>query len=500
MKNQINIMGKNRKNFKGTYFISSIGMISAICEFGITSIFTLFLLYVLHLSTPLASHTYAYYYGFAYTIPIFIGYISDKYLNKSTSLTIGLVLSALSQLFLFFAASLYSPSNMEHNALTLNFQNSLYFTGLCLLAVGTSFTNLTLPYFINSINHNNMRVNAFSIFYSFSTLGVLIGVVLLNMIAGTNYHLCKWGFLIFFISLTIGLIIFRLYKDKYLIDYKGKLMEDKPSINKIRYEADVFLNKISSQDLSEIRNMKLRKRLKTIFKSMDPHEKDRLMVFFIFIVMFIIFRISYTQTSVSLVFFIDHFVQRDLGFYEIPVNLFSIFNPLYILILSPIFLKINDKLQERNIDFRFTNRIIIGLLFMAICYGILVILGYHLDTGMFEKIDFIWIPFLYLLISLSELCIAVALYSQIGDLTPKNYYSLFFGLFTASKAFSIFLSGLISSSFPTKLIQTSYFNGLPYNGLLSFFFLFFVMNLIAILFLFIFKNFIKRKIHLEDFD
>ena len=70
-------MEDNSKRFKGTYFISSTGMISAICEFGITSIFTLFLLYVLHFSTPLASHTFAYYYGFAYTIPMIIGYVSD---------------------------------------------------------------------------------------------------------------------------------------------------------------------------------------------------------------------------------------------------------------------------------------------------------------------------------------------------------------------------------------------------------------------------------------
>ncbi len=88
-------MSEIGKKFKGTYFISSISLTSAIAEFGITSIFTLFLLYVLHFSIPLAAQTYAIYFGFAYILPIFVGYFSDRYLKKSTALTIGLVLMKL---------------------------------------------------------------------------------------------------------------------------------------------------------------------------------------------------------------------------------------------------------------------------------------------------------------------------------------------------------------------------------------------------------------------
>ena len=95
-------MSKISDKFKGTYFISSISITSAICEFGISSIFTLFLLYVLHFSIPLTSKTYAYYYGFAYILPILIGYISDKYLKKTTSLIMGFVSMITSQLILSF--------------------------------------------------------------------------------------------------------------------------------------------------------------------------------------------------------------------------------------------------------------------------------------------------------------------------------------------------------------------------------------------------------------
>lgn len=54
-------MGENNKKFKGTYFISSVSLTSTLLEYGVSSIFTLFLLYVLHFSIPLTGRFYDYY-------------------------------------------------------------------------------------------------------------------------------------------------------------------------------------------------------------------------------------------------------------------------------------------------------------------------------------------------------------------------------------------------------------------------------------------------------
>ena len=59
----------------------------------------------MNFSHPLASETYAYYYGIAYLFPIFIGYLSDKYLTKTGALTIGFITMIISQLSLAFSAS-----------------------------------------------------------------------------------------------------------------------------------------------------------------------------------------------------------------------------------------------------------------------------------------------------------------------------------------------------------------------------------------------------------
>ena len=110
-------MSEENKNMKGTYFISSISITSYMVEFGMSSVFILFLLYVLNFSMSLSSTVYAYYYGFAYLLPILIGYISDKYLDRSTSLTLGFIALIISQISLAFAASFYHPGGAVHNFL-----------------------------------------------------------------------------------------------------------------------------------------------------------------------------------------------------------------------------------------------------------------------------------------------------------------------------------------------------------------------------------------------
>ena len=194
-------MSKDRESMKGTYFISSISTTSYLVEYGVLSIFTLFLLYVLDFSIPLTSRVYGYYYGFAYLIPILIGYISDKYLNKSASLTIGFVSMIISQVILWFSASLYDPNNPVRDTIVLNLQNIAYFIGLLFLALGMSFSSLSITHMINSINNESSRLKGFSIYYPILNFGILVGVIITSVVVGNeNYELYEWIFFIFTIK------------------------------------------------------------------------------------------------------------------------------------------------------------------------------------------------------------------------------------------------------------------------------------------------------------
>lgn len=491
-------MSKDRESMKGTYFISSISTTSYLVEYGVLSIFTLFLLYVLDFSIPLTSRVYGYYYGFAYLIPILIGYISDKYLNKSTSLTIGFVSMIISQVILWFSASLYDPNNPVRDTIVLNLQNIAYFIGLLFLALGMSFSSLSITHMINSINNESSRLKGFSIYYPILNFGILVGVIITSVVVGNeNYELYEWIFFIFTIILIIGLIIFRLGKDKYLVDNDGNPMNDDRPKESIIEESNKLLRNISHESIFKIKNLNFNQRIRLFRDSLTLKEKDRITVFFIFLMIIIFYRIAFSQSSISIVFFINTYVQRDLSFFTIPVQMFSLLNPLFILILGPIFIKVTDKLEKKKIKLGFIKRTILALLVMVLCFTLLTVIGYYIDIDSVDKISLIWIVVFEFFIAVSELLFSIAGYAMVGDLAPEKYYSLFFGFFLATKSVAMFLSGFISSRFPPEGTESFIFH-MPVHGLMDFFMIFVIMNLFTALVLIIYRKKLIEKMHLED--
>ena len=181
----------------------------------------------MHFSIPLSSQTYSFYFGGMYLISIAIGYISDKYLSKSSALILGYILMIISQIFLAFSSSLYVQSNEIYTSYFFNLQTSIFFTGLVILAVGLSFTNIITPTIINSINDTDSKEEAFSIFYPIMNIGVLIGPILTTFIVGSDdYYLYQLCFSLFAVILGIALLIFILFKNKFLVDHDGNVMEE----------------------------------------------------------------------------------------------------------------------------------------------------------------------------------------------------------------------------------------------------------------------------------
>ena len=468
-------MSKDRESMKGTYFISSISTTSYLVEYGVLSIFTLFLLYVLDFSIPLTSRVYGYYYGFAYLIPILIGYISDKYLNKSTSLTIGFVSMIISQVILWFSASLYDPNNPVRDTIVLNLQNIAYFIGLLFLALGMSFSSLSITHMINSINNESSRLKGFSIYYPILNFGILVGVIITSVVVGNeNYELYEWIFFIFTIILIIGLIIFRLGKDKYLVDNDGNPMNDDRPKESIIEESNKLLRNISHESIFKIKNLNFNQRIRLFRDSLTLKEKDRITVFFIFLMIIIFYRIAFSQSK-----------------------MFSLLNPLFILILGPIFIKVTDKLEKKKIKLGFIKRTILALLVMVLCFTLLTVIGYYIDIDSVDKISLIWIVVFEFFIAVSELLFSIAGYAMVGDLASEKYYSLFFGFFLATKSVAMFLSGFISSRFPPEGTESFIFH-MPVHGLMDFFMIFVIMNLFTALVLIIYRKKLIEKMHLED--
>lgn len=200
-------------------------------------------------------------------------------MNNSQAITIGFISMIVSQFILSFSSSLYSPSNNEYNNFIFNFQNMTFALGMFFLALGTSFANLSITHIINTINDDDSRVQAFSIYYPIVNFGVIIGIIIMSVIIGeNNYPLYKWSFLLFGIISMAGLIVFHMLKNKYLVDNHGKLMKDEHSSNSIKDESNKHLHKLSSQSITKIKDLNLKERIllfkRSESKSLSLHKSS----------------------------------------------------------------------------------------------------------------------------------------------------------------------------------------------------------------------------------
>ena len=479
---------------KGTYFVSSLAMTSSLTEYGISSIFTLFLIHVLHFSIPLSSSMYSQYYGFAYILPIFVGLISDRYMAKTRSLLIGFISMIISQLILFASASLYAPSSVEQTAITFNLQNILFIVGLAFLALGTSFANNTFSNIISLVSNNTQEaeLDSYSIYYSLLNLGVIIGILIMTFVVGdTNYMLFKWSFLIFAIFLAIGMIVFLYARHVFLVNYRGELVEDKTDENN-----EGILRKIASGVKSILHGiLHIKSVISNFISSLSQTDKDRLILFFLILIFIIIYRIGYNQSSASMVIFEESYVVRDYGFLVLPVQLFSIFNPLFIILLSPLYSKFNKKAAEKNWNLGLVTRVGIGLLLLSICFIVLADISYLIDVGVTNKISILWIIIYELILALSELFLSVTGYAKVAELAPANNFALFFGIFQSTHAIARYLTGWIINIFPASETATLFLGSFPINGLTNSFLLFAVPALICGIILIYKRKSLERRVH-----
>ena len=469
-------------------------MTSSLTEYGISSIFTLFLIHVLHFSIPLSSSMYSQYYGFAYILPIFVGLISDRYMTKTRSLLIGFISMIISQLILFASASLYAPSSVEQTAITFNLQNILFIVGLAFLALGTSFVNNTFSNIISLVSNNTQEaeLDSYSIYYSLLNLGVIIGILIMTFVVGdTNYMLFKWSFLIFAIFLAIGMIVFLYARHVFLVNYQGELVEDKTDENN-----EGILRKIASGVKSILHGiLHIKSVISNFISSLSQTDKDRLILFFLILIFIIIYRIGYNQSSASMVIFEESYVVRDYGFLVLPVQLFSIFNPLFIILLSPLYSKFNKKAAEKNWNLGLVTRVGIGLLLLSICFIVLADISYLIDVGVTNKISILWIIIYELILALSELFLSVTGYAMVAELAPANNFALFFGIFQSTHAIARYLTGWIINIFPASETATLFLGSFPINGLTNFFLLFAVPALICGIILIYKRKSLERRVH-----
>jgi len=200
-------------------------------------------------------------------------------------------------------------------------------------------------------------------------------------------------------------------------------------------------------------------------KPLTPDEVDRLRVIFMLFVFIVLFWAAFEQAGGLMNLYAAEKTDRMIGAFEVPAGWFQSLNPLFIVLLAPLFSVAWSKLGESGNNPATPKKMVLGLVLTGI--GFLAMVAAALEShGGDAKASMWWLVIAYFFHTTGELCISPVGLSMVTKLAPLRLASLMMGVWFLINFVANWLAGIIGS-YAETLGEVSIFGGLA--GTLFFF-------------------------------
>ncbi|MEZ4826016.1 MAG: peptide MFS transporter [Bacteroidia bacterium] len=459
---------------KGLWVLFGTEMWERFNFYGMRALLSLFLVNALTMKESDASIIYGGFLGLCYLTPLIGGYISDNYLGNRICIMLGGLIMAIGQGFLFWSASVFDGN--------LPFATTLTWIALGLIIIGNGFFKPNISSMVGSLypkERKSMLDSAFTIFYMGINLGAILGQFICPLLGDVKIGdvrvltAFKWGYLAACIAMLLGVVIFYLFKDRYIVTPEGQSIGGKPKqtdevqnedgeatraifgTNSILLTAGAFVVLVSLFHFLLGQNiiysfiyasgLALAGLILTD-QSLTKVERDRILVIYIVSFFVIFFWAAFEQAGSSLTFIADYQTDRNFLGWDMPPSMVQIFNGLFVVAFAVPFSYMWLWLQKKGKEPISPVKQAIGLALIAL--GYLVIANKVGGLGTSGKIGIIWLIVMYLLHTWGELCLSPIGLSLVSKLSPKRFSSLLFGVWFISNACAYAFAGTLGALLP----------------------------------------------------
>jgi proton-dependent oligopeptide transporter, POT family len=496
---------------KGLYVLFATEFWERFSYYGMRAIFVLFMTDKLLFDKAYAANIYGSYTGLVYLTPLIGGYVADRYWGNRKSIFVGGILMAIGQFILFGCASLPQGSGVA---------TTLLWTGLAFLIFGNGFFKPNISTMVGQLypeGDNTKKDSAYTIFY----MGINAGAFLSPLICGYLGEKVdfKWGFFAAGVGMIVSLVIFYFTKDRYVVSHTGEQLGTHANKLKDTSVSETGETGFSNTQIiiliasivaaiaiiyfvlgvdfwgSAIYGMTLCLPFAILTdRSLNKVEKSRLSVIIIIMIFVIFFWMCFEQAGASLTFFANEQTDRHVLGWEMPASYFQSFNPIYIVILAPIFATLWGKLGKRGIEPPAPMKQAMGLGFLALGF-LFISFGTTGDASV--KVSIIWLTGLYFLHTVGELFLSPIGLSMVNKLTPGRFTSLMMGIWFMAIATGNKLAGTMSSLYPDPKSTgpRPVFLGITIDNLHTYFMIFVVFSGVAAIILFLLSFKLKKMMH-----
>lgn len=372
---------------------------------------------------------YGAYGALVYGMPVIGGLIADKLFGFRKAIMFGGILMALGHFVLGLEGLLFEG----------NF--TIFFISLALIIVGNGFFKPNISSFLGKFYEQNdpRKDGAFTIFY----MGVNIGAFLAPLwcgYLGENYG-WHYGFGLAGIGMLVGIFVF----SRNMGQFEDKGLPPDPALLKqsrflgLSNEWLIIIGTILAVPLmafllnaNEIVTFALPVLIIGVigyilfysFKLISNGDKaggQRLWVVIVLFFFHALFWALFEQAGGSLMLFADRNVDR-MG---IPTSMFASLNPLYIMLLAPLFssmwLRLNKRKKEPSTPMKFFW----GLFQMALGYAVIVVGAKFFGGDGMVPVVFLFL--MYLLHTTGELSLSPVGLSMVTKLSPPKIVGFVMG-------------------------------------------------------------------------
>lgn len=529
----------NNRHPKGLYLLFVTEMAERFSYYGMRALFVLYLV-AAFFTNERASEIYGSYTGLVYLTPLLGGYIADRYWGNRRSIIFGGLIMAVGQFLMFASACFVNKSiSVEGGSIDPNVDNGislfLMFTGLVCLILGNGFFKPNISTMVGDLYEktDSRKDSAFTIFY----MGINVGAFIAPLICGslgegnwTNPGNFKWGFFCAGVAMILSILVFWLFKDKYLKTPDGLQIGLPPAQSELRHAKDELAHQEAvahHQEKEDVKNSPFRlwgciigaiamfvafsigsesfndyisaaiyaiSLALPVFiitdRGLTKDEKSRIGVIYIIAVFVIFFWSAFEQAGSSLTLFADQQTDRTIGSWTMPTTWFQSINPIVVVCFAPIMAMLWQFLAKKKLEPFSPAKQAIGLMLLAIGYVVIAFATDGVDNN--TKVSMWWLFALYFLHTIGELSLSPIGLSMVNKLSPARLASLLMGVWFMSNAASNILAGKLATLLPGSNGEAKSFMGIEITNLTEFFTLFAIMAGAASIILFALCPMLKK--------
>jgi POT family proton-dependent oligopeptide transporter len=381
---------------------------------------------------------YGAYTSLVYITPVLGGYLADRYLGQRKAVLFGAVLLACGH----FLMAVEGVGGL--NDPTIN----VFWAALSFIIVGSGFLKANISVMVGQLYglQDVRRDGAYTIFYMGINVGAAIGTIIAGYL-GETYG-WKYGFGAAGVGMLLGLIVFVLGKGLL----RGAGEAPRPLTQTAEWSlygvglAGVALiwGLIQYQDI--IQNLLIVSGVALLgyvlwqaFK-LDREPRQRIFAILFLIALNPIFWGLFEQAGGSLNLYTDRYVDRA----GVPASLFQSINPIYIILLAPLFswlwVALGRKGLEPSAPAKFALALFqVGLGFLVFVWG-----AHMVGASVMTPVIFVFL--IYLLHTTGELCLSPVGLSAMNRLAPSFMASLIMGAWFYMTAVGNYVAGKIGEA------------------------------------------------------